>query len=277
MRFKSGFRRSFSATIVISVVLVLFACESTPPPVSDTSSQPQAVSSQSGMPLNGVPQDRVPELVASPKTPAVVETKPPLPVEVPEKPVFVSGLRSPAVVEPLPIAEEPENPFAENDALPATPPEKAVTFVDIPLPAAPVLPEEPKAVPAPVVKAADKAADKAAERPSVSTPLIPPAVSAKTPVAKPAKKELNAKPQAEPKKETPAVVKEQVVMPAKSLPDLPSRVMPAAEEEKVDFSRAVRVMAGQLLEIPYRGAGWIFLGEKSAKKGLPYDSRRLDK
>jgi len=36
-------------------------------------------------------------------------------------------------------------------------------------------------------------------------------------------------------------------------------------------------MVGQLLEIPYRGSGWIFLGEQGAKKGLPYDSRRLDR
>jgi hypothetical protein len=33
---------------------------------------------------------------------------------------------------------------------------------------------------------------------------------------------------------------------------------------------------GQIIEIPYRGTGWVFLGETSAKPGIVYNSRRLE-
>jgi hypothetical protein len=33
---------------------------------------------------------------------------------------------------------------------------------------------------------------------------------------------------------------------------------------------------GQLVEVPYRGTGWVFLGEAASQRGLSYDSRRLD-
>jgi hypothetical protein len=38
----------------------------------------------------------------------------------------------------------------------------------------------------------------------------------------------------------------------------------------------VRATAGQLVEIPFRGAGWVYLGELGSRRGLAYDSRRLD-
>jgi hypothetical protein len=33
---------------------------------------------------------------------------------------------------------------------------------------------------------------------------------------------------------------------------------------------------GQLVEIPFRGNGWVYLGELGARRGIAYDSRRLD-
>jgi hypothetical protein len=33
---------------------------------------------------------------------------------------------------------------------------------------------------------------------------------------------------------------------------------------------------GQLVEIPFRGTGWVYLGELGSRRGLTYDSRRLD-
>jgi TolA-binding protein len=42
------------------------------------------------------------------------------------------------------------------------------------------------------------------------------------------------------------------------------------------FSRIVRATAGQLVEIPFRGTGWVYLGELGARRGVAYDSRRLD-
>jgi tetratricopeptide (TPR) repeat protein len=35
-------------------------------------------------------------------------------------------------------------------------------------------------------------------------------------------------------------------------------------------------MVGQLVAIPFRGTGWVYLGETDSRKGIAYDSRRLD-
>jgi hypothetical protein len=33
---------------------------------------------------------------------------------------------------------------------------------------------------------------------------------------------------------------------------------------------------GQIIEIPFRGTGWVFLGELASRRGIVYDSRRID-
>jgi hypothetical protein len=38
----------------------------------------------------------------------------------------------------------------------------------------------------------------------------------------------------------------------------------------------VRALAGQTVEVPFRGTGWVYLGESSSKRGADYASRRLD-
>ncbi|AEF81739.1 conserved hypothetical protein [Leadbettera azotonutricia ZAS-9] len=73
---------------------------------------------------------------------------------------------------------------------------------------------------------------------------------------------------------TPPPVRE--VMPITPLPELPARTPPAAVDENVVFSRTVRATVGQLVEIPFRGTGWVYLGELGSRRGLSYDSRRLD-
>jgi len=42
------------------------------------------------------------------------------------------------------------------------------------------------------------------------------------------------------------------------------------------FSRIVHLTAGQILEIPFRGNGWVYLGETSSRRGVVYNSRRND-
>jgi hypothetical protein len=42
------------------------------------------------------------------------------------------------------------------------------------------------------------------------------------------------------------------------------------------FSRTVRATVGQLVVVPFRGTGWVYLGEAGAQRGIIYDSRRLD-
>jgi hypothetical protein len=49
-----------------------------------------------------------------------------------------------------------------------------------------------------------------------------------------------------------------------------------AEDPPLSFSRSLRAYTGQVLEIPYTGTGWVYLGELSAQRGISYDSRRID-
>ncbi|MDR1174935.1 MAG: hypothetical protein LBK83_05635 [Treponema sp.] len=70
------------------------------------------------------------------------------------------------------------------------------------------------------------------------------------------------------------IVREPIPLPIRPVPDLPA--IPPAEEGDIVFSRIVRATEGQLIEIPFRGAGWVFLGELGARRGIAYDSRRQD-
>ncbi|MDR3343610.1 MAG: tetratricopeptide repeat protein [Treponema sp.] len=47
-------------------------------------------------------------------------------------------------------------------------------------------------------------------------------------------------------------------------------------EKPVPYSRVVRAAVGQLVEIPFRGSGWVYLGEVNSQQGINYDTRRLD-
>jgi len=42
------------------------------------------------------------------------------------------------------------------------------------------------------------------------------------------------------------------------------------------FSRTVYVTEGQAVEVPFRGNGWIFLGETDGRRGISFDTRRPD-
>jgi hypothetical protein len=42
------------------------------------------------------------------------------------------------------------------------------------------------------------------------------------------------------------------------------------------FSRIVYAVTGQMVEIPLRGTGWVYLGEVNSRRGMGYESRRTD-
>jgi hypothetical protein len=48
------------------------------------------------------------------------------------------------------------------------------------------------------------------------------------------------------------------------------------QNEEIIFSRIVRATVGQTLEIPFRGTGWIYEGELASRRGVAYNSTRLD-
>jgi hypothetical protein len=79
-----------------------------------------------------------------------------------------------------------------------------------------------------------------------------------------------------PEEEVPPRQREPVPAPENPVPELPARTPVPAVPEGIVFSRVVRATVGQLAEIPFRGAGWVYLGELSSRRGLAYDSRRLD-
>lgn len=69
-------------------------------------------------------------------------------------------------------------------------------------------------------------------------------------------------------------------LPVNPVPDLPPQISRALqspeEEDDLSYSRTVRALQGQLVEIPFRGTGWVYLGELGARRGMAYGSRRFD-
>jgi len=64
--------------------------------------------------------------------------------------------------------------------------------------------------------------------------------------------------------------------PLINIPGPPPWQMPEPSGDEIVFSRIVRATVGQIVEIPFRGTGWIFLGELGNRRGMNYSSRRLD-
>jgi TolA-binding protein len=74
-----------------------------------------------------------------------------------------------------------------------------------------------------------------------------------------------------PKDESPSVVQEPPPIPE----DIPEeRIL--QPDYPITFSRTARVTVGQLVEIPFRGRDWVFIGEVGARRGIAYDSRKMD-
>ena len=67
-----------------------------------------------------------------------------------------------------------------------------------------------------------------------------------------------------------------VPVPVEPPPEPPARLLPESSGEEIVFSRVVRAIVGQMIEIPFRGTGWVYLGELGNRRGISYDSRRLD-
>ncbi|MDR1324863.1 MAG: hypothetical protein LBK00_02365 [Treponema sp.] len=79
--------------------------------------------------------------------------------------------------------------------------------------------------------------------------------------------------------EQPAATPYQVppsVSPLVPMPATPA-IMPITTTPQSDAApRTVRTFVGQLVEIPFQGNGWVYLGEAESRKGISYDSRRVE-
>jgi hypothetical protein len=206
---------------------------------------------------------------------------------------------------------EPQADFAEAALLKIPPAEEALSAV-LPEPADPVLPllaaEPPAAVPAePAQEVVAQAAPEVPPEP-VAAPPVPSAAPTPPPAAPPAPApavppppaaEPNPEPPVAPasalslepaeppassaesgpaEEETPSIIaREPVPLPVRPIPEAPAAISPLTrEDEGIVFSRIVRASVGQLVEIPFQGTGWVYLGELGARRGINYDSRRLD-
>jgi hypothetical protein len=48
------------------------------------------------------------------------------------------------------------------------------------------------------------------------------------------------------------------------------------QNDEVVFSRIVRATVGQIVEIPFMGTNWVYLGELASRRGIAYDSSRRE-
>ena len=82
-----------------------------------------------------------------------------------------------------------------------------------------------------------------------------------------------------PPEEPPPSIRQERESPSYVIPDMPFQpppIIPEPIEANLPYSRTVRAMVGQFIEIPFRGSGWVYLGEFGSRRGVSYDSRRLD-
>jgi len=164
-------------------------------------------------------------------------------------------------IEEAPIQEETQN--AEEQELE----EEIPVIVEEPPPVEPppVL-QLPPVQPPPVIQQPPVQQPSPAQQPPAQNPVpertMPRPPPSPPPFLGPAEPEITPPSRQEP------------IVPA--MPDLPSIPRDENPEEQVVFSRVVRLTVGQMLEIPFRGTGWVYLGELGNRRGLSYDSRRLD-
>ena len=284
-------------------ILILTSCEMVPDlgysysagmpkPETKDKGQPESGKSDNDSAPRKEPEDnlRPPARPESPETPGLAEPSA-------ESGLGKAGteLQKPAEIPP-PVQE-----FAEAD-YPVLPPDSTYPS-DIPaeepvvqLPPEQVPPSEMPAEP-PVVSSepsgtpAQVPASQPAEPPAQSPAARPAEPPAPAPASKPAEPPVPASRPAEPPAQPPSLPAPDTSPPAAeeparderappiAVPDMPFQpvpVIPAPGENDLSYSRTVRALAGQYIEIPFRGPGWVYLGEFGSRRGVRYDSRQMD-
>ena len=187
-------------------------------------------------------------------------------MEQPESIEIIEGEEIPETpeIEEAPIQEESQEPEEQE---PIVDVEESVHLPAEEPPVEPPPVQQPPPVPSPPVIQQPPAQQPPAQQPPPVQSQVPERTAPRPPPSPPpflgpAEPEI-----------TPPRRQEPVAPPIPELPSLPRDEKP---EEQVVFSRVVRLTVGQMLEIPFRGTGWVYLGEMGNRRGLSYDSRRLD-
>jgi hypothetical protein len=206
------------------------------------------------------------------------EEKPPA---FPEGPKGIHGT-------PLAAEDTPETePAAEAPAAPEDAPELAETVFPVPPPQ-----DEISSFPEITPDASQLEFPAELAQPSDAPPPAPPPLAAPPPPAAPPQPPPAAQPQpplAAPPRPAPPPPVPPFIRPSEPLPPpepareipqitipgLPARTEPLAAEP-LRYSRMITAYTGQYVEIPFRGPGWVYLGEQGSRRGMYYDSRRVD-
>jgi hypothetical protein len=180
------------------------------------------------------------------------------------------------------FAALPEPDFPEPEAAPETvvvPPETVAvppeTVAAPPPESRPQLPEPLVMDEPPVLDIIPEPAPEPAKV-SPAAPVNPPA-PARPPASAPPEPSARPRP-AEP---VSGLTREPLPLPMAPIPSLPARDPPAPpaippSEGEIEYSRIVQAAVGQTIEIPFRGTGWVYLGELRSRPGVAYNSRRSD-
>jgi len=173
---------------------------------------------------------------------------------------------------PLRITQAQEQPIIREPWLgPQQPPAQAQTPQTQPRPQAqpPAQAQAPQSQPQAQTQPSAQRTQPSAQELTVQEPLAQPLEQ--TPDS-PAEGESETESESEPY--PPRYVRELPSAPPSRIDSLSQ--MGAVPNGAVNFSRVVRVMVGQILEIPFRGNGWVYLGELASRRGIAYNSRRTE-
>ena len=250
---------------------------STEPP-AQPAPPPAAAGAETGSTVTGFGDE--PVTTVPPEAPAE-----PAPAEAPKLPEpQVSSL--PHLTEPKP-AERPPDKASSGTPQPAPTPAPAPQPVPAPQPAPVISPEgrsaavpqaspPAQASPGPNPEQTGQAGtpgqnheNQALTRPETPRQAPPPPAPREPPVPPAFLRQAEEVPR-------PPAPPSQGAAQANSLPDMPARLPAEPSGDKMVFSRVVRAIVGQVIEIPFRGTGWVYLGELGNRRGIAYDSRRLD-
>ena len=68
----------------------------------------------------------------------------------------------------------------------------------------------------------------------------------------------------------------QSTIPFRNEPPVPDLTVLTPSNDEIAFSRIVRATVGQIIEIPFRGNGWVYMGELASRRGIVYNSTRRE-
>jgi hypothetical protein len=186
-----------------------------------------------------------------------------------------------AAPEPAPLGPLPEFSFTHRSPFPITFIIASLHEPEIRLREAAKAPPLPEPVPAPATSQGPAVAA-AAQGPSLPTaaqgPALPKAAAAALPGAAP-KASSAAKPSTPAAKAAPAATAKSAAKAPepKNAPSISASalVLDPSAEKKSDIARNFSAVEGTRFEVPFEGTGWTYLGEKTNREGIAYDSRRF--